>query len=120
MPRTASLPLCLAGLVLLFSATSLRADDDVKPAVQPWEKQAVRAIEKLGGRITYGKLVDGEFEYDVVVGVSLLDSKVTDAGLKELARLKRLQTLNLINTPKITDAGVQALRKALPGCAISR
>jgi internalin A len=44
---------------------------------------------------------------------------VTDAGLKEMAALKQLQTLCLYNT-EVTDAGVAELRKALPSCQISR
>ena len=42
---------------------------------------------------------------------------VTDAGLKELAALKGLQTLNLVLT-KVTAAGVAELQKALPDCKI--
>jgi len=41
---------------------------------------------------------------------------VTDAGLKELARLKTLRLLYIANTP-VTDAGVQELQNALPGLA---
>jgi hypothetical protein len=44
-------------------------------------------------------------------------AKVTDAGLKELAVLKDLQTLTLTNT-KVTDDGVKALKAALPKCKI--
>ena len=44
---------------------------------------------------------------------------MTDAGLKELAELKSLQSLNLGDT-QVTDAGVEDLRKALPACAINR
>ena len=44
---------------------------------------------------------------------------MTDAGLKELAGLKSLQSLNLHST-KVTDAGLKELQKALPGCIINR
>jgi len=44
---------------------------------------------------------------------------VTDAGLKELAGLKSLQSLDLFIT-HVTDAGIKELQKALPGCQISR
>jgi Leucine-rich repeat (LRR) protein len=47
----------------------------------------------------------------------LYQTKVTDAGLKELAALKNLHTLDLRDT-KVTDAGLKELRKALPGCRI--
>ena len=43
----------------------------------------------------------------------------TDAGLKELAGLKSLQSLYFVATP-VTDAGLKEMRKALPGCRIIR
>ena len=46
-------------------------------------------------------------------------TKVTDAGLKELASLKSLETLSLRGT-KVTDAAVKELQEALPDCRISR
>ena len=42
---------------------------------------------------------------------------VSDAGLKHLAGLKSLQSLNLRKTP-VTDAGVKELQKALPACSL--
>ena len=44
-------------------------------------------------------------------------TKVTDAGLKELAGLNSLQSLYLWGT-KVTGAGFEELRKALPSCNI--
>ena len=44
---------------------------------------------------------------------------VTDTGLMELARLKQLQWLGL-NETKVTDKGVQELKKALPQVQIVR
>jgi hypothetical protein len=46
-------------------------------------------------------------------------TQITDAGLKELAGLKSLHSLELFNTP-VTDAGLKELQKALPGCQITR
>jgi internalin A len=45
---------------------------------------------------------------------------INDAGLKQLASLKNLTVLTLLNALKITDAGVDALQKALPKCRIQR
>lgn len=42
---------------------------------------------------------------------------VRDAGLKDLAQLKKLMSRNLGNTA-VTDAGVEELQKALPDCRI--
>lgn len=41
-------------------------------------------------------------------GMSLLNIRVTDAGLKELAGLKNLQSLDLVGT-RVTDAGLKEL-----------
>jgi hypothetical protein len=51
--------------------------------------------------------------------LELRRAQVTDKGLKHLAGLKSLTQLNLQRT-KVTDDGVKQLRKALPGCTISR
>ena len=50
--------------------------------------------------------------------LALGGTPVTDAGLKELAGLTSLQSLYLYDT-KVTDAGVAELQKALPGCEIT-
>jgi internalin A len=51
--------------------------------------------------------------------LDLAGTQITDAGLKELAGLKNLQTLDLdLDCTEVTNAGVQALRKALPKCYI--
>ena len=60
---------------------------------------------------------DGQRPVDAasVVSLNLLNTKVTDAGLKELKGLPNLQTLDLRDT-RVTAAGVrafQALRPAL-------
>lgn len=44
---------------------------------------------------------------------------VTDGCLKDVQALKGLKSLNLIATPNVTEAGVTALRKAMPGCQIA-
>ena len=47
----------------------------------------------------------------------LRDTKITDAGLKDVAKMKQLEWLALYDT-KVTKAGVAELKKALPKCAI--
>jgi hypothetical protein len=44
---------------------------------------------------------------------------VTDAGLGHLKGLKKLKVLNLHGS-KVTDRGVEELKRALPDCTISR
>ena len=51
--------------------------------------------------------------------LSLINTKITDAGLKEIAKMQKLTTLFLDDT-NITDAGVAEFKKALPKCAIVR
>jgi hypothetical protein len=46
-----------------------------------------------------------------------MNTKITDAGLKDVAKLQMLQSLNLYGT-KITKADVAELKKALPNCRI--
>ena len=45
-------------------------------------------------------------------------TQITDVGLKELAKLQKLESLSVIGT-KATKAGVAELKKALPNCLIS-
>src|SRR5262245_33440384 len=68
------------------------------------EDQAVKAIEKLGGKITFDEKAPGK----PVVAVNLYKAKVTDADLKHLAVLKQLQRLDL-NGTQVTDAGLKDL-----------
>ena len=46
-----------------------------------------------------------------------MGTKITDTGLKEVAKLKQLKRLFLEGT-KVTKAGVAELQKALPKCII--
>jgi hypothetical protein len=48
----------------------------------------------------------------------LSNTKITDAGLKEVAKLQKLTYLDLSCYEQITDAGVAQLQKALSKCEI--
>ena len=50
--------------------------------------------------------------------LNLAGTQVTDAGLKELTGLKNLSELDLSGVAKVTRDGVAELRKALPKCEI--
>jgi hypothetical protein len=118
----------LAALVL-SSGSPARADEA--------EDKAVAFVEKLGGKVFRDEKAAGR----PVVMVLLANTKVTNAGLKELAMLKKLASLNLAKTQvtdaglkeltalknltvlylggtKVTDTGAQELLKALPKCDI--
>ena len=51
--------------------------------------------------------------------LDLRETRVTDVGLKELAGLKRLRSVELQGT-QVTESGVAELQKALPKCEIRR
>ena len=84
------LPLLLSGFLLGLPWSSLRAADDA-------EDKAVAFVKKLGGSVKRDDKAEGK----PVRGVDLSNrTKVTDAGLKELAALKQLQSLNWAAAPR--------------------
>jgi internalin A len=93
------------GGLLLNSSAPARADDA--------EDKAVKFVERLGGKV----IRDGKQPGKPVIGVDLIGTMMTDAGLKELATLTNLTVLHLGGT-KATDAEVKELQKALPKCKI--
>src|SRR4051794_11983292 len=82
--------------LITSSPTHVRADDA--------EDKAAAFAKKLGGLVTRDENAPGQ----PVVRVNLSSSKVTNEGLKELAALRNLTTLDLSNT-KITDEGLKEL-----------
>jgi hypothetical protein len=68
------------------------------------EVKAVAFVKKLGGQVIRDEKKAGEPVDTVLLG----GTKIDDAGLKELAALKQLQTLDLSNT-KISDLGLKEL-----------
>ena len=87
------------------------------------QREAVKAIEELGGRVDWkpasggitrtaaawvGKLMGGDWSVDVGA-VYLTGTPVTDAGLEHLRGLTQLRFLSLDSTP-VTDAGLEHLR----------
>src|SRR5947209_13191588 len=86
---------CVVALLILSSGAA-RAD----------EASAVKAVEKLGGKVTRDDKLPGK----PVIEVNLAGSKVTDGGLKELKDLKHLTSLNL-GWAKVTDVGLKELKE---------
>lgn len=83
------------------------------------QKEAVEAIEKLGGVVEYGRNVStrsamlrqilGDDTFGEVESVDFWNpSQVTDADLVHLARLPRLRSLHLADS-RVTDAGLKHL-----------
>src|ERR1700730_16506790 len=84
----------LALAALMLGPVAALADDA--------EDRAVEAVKQLGGSIERAEKAPGK----PVTGVNLKNTKVTDAGLKDLAALKGLLWLNLEHT-RVTDAGLK-------------
>src|SRR5262245_2349277 len=84
--------LLLGLLVLVVAGCSGKPEPEKneQPAVKD-EQSAVKAIKKLGGRIR----VDPERPGNPVVSVYFFPSTVTDAYLKELKGLKKLEVQNV-------------------------
>ena len=103
------------------------------------EKKVREHLEQAKGHNSAEQLTDADFQK--VTTLDLSDIQITDAGLKEVAKLQNLTELNLNNTQitdtglkevaklqklkflhlnetKITDADVTKLKKALPNCRI--
>ena len=57
---------------------------------------------------------------DKLTVLDLSDTKVTDAGVMELAALKGLTELNLSLNRMVTKDKVLELQKALPNCRITK
>jgi hypothetical protein len=88
---------------------------DEKLIADPIVEIAVRgSLEAIEAPPT-GELTVADFEK--VTHLRLFRSDITDAGLKELAKLQKLEWLSLDDT-KVTEAGVAELKKALPNCQI--
>ena len=86
---------------------------DKKPLIaDPIVEEAIRkTYQKPTGELTKADLAK-------VTVLSLDDvPKITDAGLKDIAKMQQLTEINLSDT-KITKAGVAELQKALPKCRI--
>jgi internalin A len=93
----------LIGAVMLLACQSGAARAD--------EASAVKAVEKLGGKVTCDDKLPGK----PVIGVNLggvtgTGNDVTDAVLKELNDLKQLTTLHL-GVTQVTAAGLKELKE---------
>ncbi len=92
----------LIGAVMLLACLSGAARAD--------EASAVKAVEKLGGKVTRDDKLPGK----PVIGVNFFnfhgsDAGLKNAGLKELKDLKQLTTLYL-NSTQVTNEGLKELK----------
>jgi hypothetical protein len=83
---------------------------------------ALKALKKLDLTVCLGVGDEGMKQVAALKRLETLNicyTGVTDAGLKRMAGLTKLRTLNLTGD-KVTDDGVAALQKALQDCKIAR
>jgi Leucine-rich repeat (LRR) protein len=95
--------LLLCAMVMGQSDQSVLAADEKLIADPIVEKAIRRQIGKPKGGLTKVDLAK-------VTMLALRSTKITDAGLKEIAKLQKLEILNLSDT-KITDAGLKEIAK---------
>ena len=117
-------------LSALCQYSALRADDA--------EDKAIEFVKKIHGKVTRNEQVPGKPVLTIDLRAKVTDAglkelaplqnlvsldigltKVTDAGVKELTALKNLNTLYLCST-KVTNAGQKAIQQALPKCNIEK
>jgi internalin A len=74
----------------------------------PKQAKAIVEIKKLGGKVTLDEKSPGK----PVMGADLMDTQVTDEGLKCLRALHRLQDLNLyyLYYTNVGDAGLEHVK----------
>ena len=94
----------VAGLISLaatFNTNHQRADVVITDPIV--EKAVRRAAKKPTGELTNADL-------EKVTRLVSVDTKITDAGLKELAKCKKLKSL-IVDSTQITDAGLKDITK---------
>jgi HEAT repeat protein len=104
--------LALVDMLKTDKAAVARRNAALAQVHRPGHRQEAR--RSLGGKITGDEQKPGK----PVVVVDFHGAKVTDADFKELKGLKDLQSLGLWET-KVTDAGLKELQEALPRCQIT-
>lgn len=92
-------------------AVALGALAAIPGGTRAGEEEAIKKLKGSGGRVI---LTDEKVKGRPVVGIDLSRATLTEAGLKDLARVTSLTGISL-NRRTVTDRGVAELRKLLPG-----
>ena len=114
----------IVNLIVAFGLTAAEPSD---------REAAIKAIEKLGGKVGYddkkkvivkvdlnrSQVTDADLAhlkgFTELQVLDLYDTTIGDAGLEHLTGLKKLNFLMLKRT-NATEAGIKKLQKALPNC----
>jgi Leucine-rich repeat (LRR) protein len=70
--------------------------------------------------LSYTGVSDNGMRHLAALSLTRLDlkgTKITNAGLQHIARIKSLRTISLANT-RVTDTGVTEFQRALPNCKV--
>ena len=98
-------------MIAVVASQSVLAADKKPLIADPIVEKAIRKqLEKPEGELTKADL-------EKVTSLALGHTQITDAGLKDVAKMQKLEKLDLTAT-QITDAGAAELQKALPKCKI--
>ena len=98
-------------LSVVMGQSLLAADKKPLIADPIVEKEIRRVLKKPEGELTKAGL-------EKVTRLKFRSTKISDAGLKEVAKLQQLILLGLFDT-KVIKAGVIQLRKASPDCKVA-
>ena len=92
---------------------------DEKLITDPIVEKAVRYSLEADGLLAVTLPVVELTKTDLkkVTGLILINNEITDEGLKEVAKLQKLEYLNLYGS-QITKAAVVEFKKSLPNCNI--
>ena len=92
---------------------------DEKLITDPIVEKAVRYSLEADGLLAVTLPVVELTKTDLkkVTGLILINNEITDEGLKEVAKLQKLEYLNLYGS-QITKAAVVEFKKSLPNCKI--
>jgi hypothetical protein len=113
-----------SGLVHLEGLKNLRYLSLWNTPVDDVELESIKGLTKMyalvldGTNVTDAGLAHIEGLANLEEWLGLANTQITDAGLYHLEGLTKLQSLN-VRLTKVTDAGVEELKRALPNTDIS-
>ena len=119
-PQMAAVGAAVLAVVFLLNKCEQgneQAQGNTNP-VQPETKPALLKTLNLSHTLVTDARLKEIAKLQKLTRLWLFYTQVTNSGLKEIAKLQNLTHLDLRHT-KVTDAGINELRKALPNCAIT-
>ena len=102
----------------LHAKTGFAAGKEIKGELTNADLERVTALGFSYGGLTNEGLKEVVAKLPKLTYLDLGRTKITDVGLKEVAKMKQLKELDLTNTKTVTKEGVAELQEALPKCKI--